>query len=104
MAWMGLMIEISLNSRQAWSDQAWSRRSSSLNAASGFQMSCIVHLNAPNEDPYRVRRCYLLPQRHRCLIVHVAWHERNPSNLLPPGCSIQLKYFKTLCVIYSGNK
>lgn len=51
MAWMGLMIEISLNSRQAWLDQAWSRRSSSLNAAAGFQMSCIVHLNAPNEDP-----------------------------------------------------
>lgn len=51
MAQTGLMIEISLNSGPAWSDQAWSRRSSSLNAASGFQTSCVVHLNTPNEDP-----------------------------------------------------
>lgn len=104
MAWTGLMAEISLNSRRVCSDQTWSRRSSSLNAASGFQMSCIVHLNAPNEDPSGGRRCYLLPQRYRCLIVHVAWHEGNPSNLLPPGFGTQLKYFTTLFVIYSGNK
>lgn len=58
-------------------------------------MSYIVHLNAPNEDPQRVRRRYLSPQRRRCLIVHVAWHERNPSNLRPPGYGIQLKYLQT---------
>lgn len=99
---MGLMMEISLNSMQAWLDQAWSRRSSSLNAASGFKMSYVVHLNAPNE--IRVRRRYLLPQRHCCLIVHIAWHKRNPSHLLPPGCGVQLKYLECVGFIQEINE